>query len=163
MASKRFVTFMIDDQMYGIEVLLVREINHYLDLTPVQNAPEFVCGLINLRGQIVTVIDLGVRLGLPPRTLGKDSHNIVLKTNAELAPILARENRNDLVLTNDKVGFIVDAIRDVVEADTAEIESAPANMGTVEGHHISGVLKLDGELLVLLNMGEVLKNEKKEN
>jgi chemotaxis signal transduction protein len=68
----------------GINILFLREINRHIDLTPVDLAPSYVCGLMNLRGQIVTVIDLGVRLGLPPRKITAETGCIVLKSFKEL-------------------------------------------------------------------------------
>ena len=79
MGVKQFVTFRLDNRLLGIDILKVREINRVLDITPVQHAPGYVRGLVNLRGQTITVFDLGTRLGLPPRGITGCSHNIILK------------------------------------------------------------------------------------
>ena len=78
--TKQFVTFRIDGDLLGLDVLRVREINRILDITPVASAPDYVRGLVNLRGQTVTVFDLGIRLGLTPRFITEESHNVVLET-----------------------------------------------------------------------------------
>ena len=137
MKSRQFVTFGIDDYLLGIDILKVREINRVLDITPVQHARTYVRGLINLRGQTVTVFDLGRRLGLALREIAEESHNIILK--------------------NDAVGLLVDSIGDVVMAQDDEIEQPPANVGGIEGRFIEGVVKLREELLVILSAEKILE------
>jgi purine-binding chemotaxis protein CheW len=153
---KQFATFRLDEQLFGIEVLLVREINQQMDITLVQQAPEHVRGLINLRGQIITIFDLGVRLGLKPRDITTRSHSVILKTEDELGPVRHREGREDLRSSGDAVGLLVDLIGDVVEEDETEIEPPPANVGDVDGRFLSGVIKLEEDLLVLLDVKQVL-------
>ncbi len=130
-----------------------------MDITPVQKAPEFVRGLMNLRGQIVTIFDLGIRLGLKARTITAHSHSIVLKTEDELAAVRIREDRDDLTSREDIVGLLVDSIGDVVQVDEAEIDPPPANIGDIDGRFVSGVIKLKGVLLVTLNVGEILNDD----
>ncbi|HHC25001.1 MAG TPA: chemotaxis protein CheW [Desulfobacterales bacterium] len=137
MKSRQFVTFGIDDYLLGIDILKVREINRVLDITPVQHARTYVRGLINLRGQTVTVFDLGRRLGLALRKIAEESHNIILK--------------------NDAVGLLVDSIRDVVVAQDDEIEQPPANVGGIEGKFIEGIVKLEKDLLVILSAEKILE------
>ena len=137
MKSRQFVTFGIDDYLLGIDILKVREINRVLDITPVQHARTYVRGLINLRGQTVTVFDLGRRLGLALREIAEESHNIILK--------------------NDAVGLLVDSIRDVVVAQDDEIEQPPANVGGIEGKFIEGIVKLEKDLLVILSAEKILE------
>jgi purine-binding chemotaxis protein CheW len=134
---KQFVTFKIDEDLLGIDVLRVREINRVLDITPVAKAPAYVRGLVNLRGQTVTIFDLGIRLGLPPRHITEESHNIVLK--------------------HDMVGFLVDSIGDIVQCGAIEVEPPPANAGDIDGKFIDGVVQLEHELLVILDTGKVLE------
>ncbi len=135
--TKLFVTFRIDEYLLGIDILKVREINRVLDITYVQHAREYIRGLINLRGQTVTVFDLGIRLGLKIRKITEASHNIVLKA--------------------DLVGLLVDSIGDVVEAREEEIEQPPANVGGITGKFIEGVVKLEDELLILLSVEKILE------
>lgn len=137
MNTKQFVTFTIDDDLLGIDVLMVREINRVLDITPVPKAPAYVRGLVNLRGQTVTVFDLGIRLGLPLRKISEESHNVVLK--------------------NDPVGLLVDSIGNIVRCNELEVEPPPANVSNIEGRFIEGVVKLNHELLVILNTEKILE------
>jgi purine-binding chemotaxis protein CheW len=137
--KKQFVTFRIDDDLLGIDVLMVREINRVLDITPVPKAPDYVRGLVNLRGQTVVIFDLGVRLGLSPRIITEESHNVVLK--------------------KDLVGLLVDSIGNMVQCGALEVELPPANVGSIEGKFIEGVLKLSHDLLVILNTRKILEND----
>ncbi len=136
MALIQFVTFRIENNLIGINILHVREINRVLDMTPVQHSPAYVRGLVNLRGQTVTVFDLGVRLNLPSREITIDSHNIILK--------------------HDTVGLLVDSIGDVVDTHDEGIEPPPANMGGIDEELIEGVVKLEDELLVILSAEKIL-------
>ena len=84
MENRQFITFYLGEDLFGLDILLVREINRHLELTRVDRTPEFVRGLMNLRGQIVTVLDLGIRLGIGARAIERESSCIVLKTRGEL-------------------------------------------------------------------------------
>jgi purine-binding chemotaxis protein CheW len=151
----QYSTFRLGDRMFGLDIVLIREINKILDITPVPHSLSHIRGLINLRGQIVTILDLGVRLGLPRPEITDESHNIILKTTSELAAARLT-NGARIVTSTDLVGFLVDAIGDVVEADEATIEPPSANVSEAEGRFLSGVIKTEGGLLVLLDLQEVL-------
>lgn len=158
MASKQFVTFYLGDDLFGIDILVVREINRNLDITPIDRAPDFVRGLLNLRGQIVTVLDLGNRLGLNRRTVQKTSSCIVLKTTQEL-----ERNGVEVELatatTTDVVGLFVDRIGDVVTVDTSEIAPPANHQSGLARRYMHGVIKLQGQLLVTLKTSAILSAE----
>lgn len=158
----QFATFRVDDQLFGVNVLLVREINQQTDFTPVQHAPDHVRGLINLRGHIVTIMDLGIRLGLGPREVGPNSHNIILKTNEELARIHMDDDAGVMETAVDTAGLLVDAVGDVVAVDKQEIEPPPASIGEVSGRLLTGVVKLRNDLLVLLDVAATLAADLQE-
>jgi len=139
--NKQFVAFRIDDYLMGIDILKVREVNLLLDITAVQDSSDFVRGLINLRGQIVTVLDLGVTLGRSKRKITEKSHNIILKT--------------------DDVGILVDSIGEVIEVSRDEIEMPPANMDSVSLKYIESVIKLETELMMIVSPEKVLEKYKK--
>lgn len=152
MASRSFATFVLNEQLYGIEILLIREINRQLEMTPVPHAPDYIRGLLNLRGQIVTILDLNKRLGLKNATLSERSHNIILKTDQELQGI-----NKELVTAPDKVGLLVDDIQDVLIVSEEEIELPPANVGKVDGQFLSGVIKQADKLVTILSVEKLLK------
>ncbi len=136
MTSGQFVTFRLDDHLAGVDILKVREVNRVLEITPVQHAPSYVRGLVNLRGQTVTIFDLGVRLGLSPRSITETSHNVILK--------------------REDVGLLVDRIGDVEEADEAKIEPPPANLEGIGAEFVECVVRLEQELVLILSPDRIL-------
>jgi len=151
----QFTTFTLDGRLFGLDILVVREINRILDLTPVPKADPHVRGLINLRGQIVTILDLSVRLGMPRRELQETSHNVILKTDQDL---LAQRVAGgpSLSTCSDQVGLLVDDIGDVVDADEGLIEPTSANVSEQEGRFLKGVVKTPAGLLILLDLPALL-------
>ena len=154
----QFVTFRLGGQLMGMDILLVREINQIMESTYVQRAPEFIVGLINLRGQIVTIFDLARRLEMPGKP-SEECHNIILKSNSELLPIRVREKKEDLVSADEVVGLRVDAIGDVMDIEKQRIEPSPANIGHFDQHFLTGVVSLESELLLILDVGAVLNKD----
>lgn len=157
MREQQYISFTLDGHLFGIDILLVREIIRNYEFTPVEHALEGVRGLLNLRGQIITVLDLCGVLGLPTRDPGGDQHCIILKTSAETARYLDGD-----VITDEAgaetVGVLVDDIADVILVDRDDIEPPPANAGGVNGDKLAGVAKLDGKLLLILTMRKVMEN-----
>jgi len=135
----QFVTFRIDKLLFGIDVLKVREINRVLDITEVQHSPPHIRGLVNLRGQVVTIFDMGIRLGLEARVISEESHNIVLK--------------------REPVGLLVDAIGDVVQTDQDHIEHSPANVSGIESDFMAGVVRQNNELILILSTDKILNDK----
>jgi purine-binding chemotaxis protein CheW len=139
----QFSTFRVGERLLGLDIRLIQEINRIPEITPLPLSADHVRGFINLRGQIVTIFDLGVRLGLPRKQIDDESHNIILNTRAG-----AR--------TQDPVGLLADGIGDVVEADASQIEPLPANVSEMDGRFLSGVIKFQDELMVLFDLKRVL-------
>jgi purine-binding chemotaxis protein CheW len=159
MAQKQFASFYIGENLFGVDVRLIREINRSVDITPVDGAPEYVHGLLNLRGQIVTVIDVRSRMGLTGQNGAKESRRcVVLKTSEELSA----KSSDDATIektSRDLTALYVDSIGDMVTFEDNEIEPPPANMGEIEGRFIHGVVKLDKELMIILKVMELLQIE----
>lgn len=156
-STRSFVSFSVGEQLFGIDILLVREINRQLDISIVPQAPSYVRGLINLRGQIVTVVDLSYRLGRTEHPLSPLSHNIIIKNEAELSLLRSQQEFSDLNTTHDSVGLLVDSIGEVVRAEEDTIEPAPANMGLPDGQFVTGVIQLENRLMAILNIAKVLE------
>jgi purine-binding chemotaxis protein CheW len=133
-----YCTFWLDGLRFGIEVLEVQEVLRIQSMTPVPLAPDAIEGLINLRGQIITAIDLRERLELPPRPEGERSVNIVVRT--EEGP----------------VSMIVDQIGGVLEVDRASFELPPETLSGAGRDLIAGVYKVDGPLLHVLEVARVI-------
>ncbi len=137
--SFEFSTFYVGGALCGINILNIQEINKNFDITQVPQAADYVKGILNLRGRIVTIIDLGTKLGLEPVTESKDNRNIIVNSEDE------------------HIGLLVDAISDVVSAGQDEIEPSPSNIGGVKGKFFQGVIKTEKSLIGILDIDEVLK------
>ncbi len=134
-------TFYVGDALCGMDILKVQEINKLMEMTKVPQAPDYMIGILNLRGQIVTIIDLGQKLGLGKAELSNESRNIIVNAPGE------------------HVGLLVTRISDVVMADPDKIEPAPANMSGMQGGFFTGVYKTENKLIGILDIKEVLKIE----
>ncbi|BDU73380.1 chemotaxis protein CheW [Mesoterricola silvestris] len=149
----QFATFRVGERLFGLDILGVREIIRVSNITTVPRSEAHIRGLINLRGQIVTILDLSVRLGHEPAPVGDSSHIVILKQAAAIQAGGQTQGG-----TSDLMGLLVDAIGDVVEADAALAEAPPANLTDAEERFLSGVLKTDAGLLVLLNIPQLLSS-----
>ena len=138
MDTSQLSTFRVADHLFGIEVLRVQEVIRHQVMTPVPLAAAEVRGLINLRGQIVTAIDLRHRLHLPPRGDDGQPMNVVVSTGEE------------------SVSLLVDEIGDVLEVDEASFERPPETLDPTLRDLIRGAFKLDEELLLLLDTDRAL-------
>lgn len=153
----QYATFRVAERLLGMDLLTVREILRPLDITPVPRAAPHIRGLLNLRGQVVTIIDLAVCLGLEPVRLSDKSHIVILKTQQELGAA-HRNGLEDYKGPTDLVGLLVDAIEDVAEADESALEPPPANLNEAEEKLLAGVHRTDAGLLVLLNLQDLFSN-----
>lgn len=137
-ATNQLCTFRIDDNLYGIDALRVQEVLKYQEMTRAPRAPVEISGLINLRGQIVTAIDLRKRLGFKPKIDGKQQMNVVVRDN-ECA-----------------VSLLVDKIGDVIEVDETCFEEPPGTLTPPTRELIQGAYKLEKQLLLLLDVEKVI-------
>ena len=125
--------------MFGVDAQTVQEVIRYQEMTRVPKAPPSVSGLINLRGQIVTAIDLRTRLGLKPRAAGKLPMNVVVRSD------------------DGAVSLLVDQIGDVIEVDADNFETPPDTLYGEARELVQGAYKLDGRLLLLLNCEQAVE------
>lgn len=139
--SIELATFYVGDALCGMDILKVQEINKLMEMTKVPQAPDYMVGILNLRGQIVTIIDLGQKLGLGRTDLGTDPRNIIVNAPGE------------------HIGLLVRRISDVVLADPEKVEPAPANMNGIQGNFFTGVYKTKNSLIGILDIKEVLRLE----
>jgi len=133
-------TFFVGEALCGMEIQQIQEINKLTLMTRVPQAPDDVLGILNLRGQIVTVIDLARRLGLGTTAITPQVRIIIVNT------------------VGGKVGILVKQISDVVTVDMLEKEPAPANMRGIQGRFFSGVCKQEKGLIGLLHIDKVLSS-----
>ena len=135
---RQYCTFYLDDLFFGVEVERVQEVLRFQEMTSVPLAPGVVEGLINLRGQIVTALDMREQLELPARPDGRLPMNVVLRTD------------------NGAVSLLVDDIGDVLEVDEDSFEVPPKTLAGSARELIRGAYKLDNRLLLVLDADRAL-------
>jgi purine-binding chemotaxis protein CheW len=136
--TRQLCTFSLDSLLFGVEVVNVQEVIRYQEMTKIPLASAMVRGLINLRGQIVTAIDMRARLGLPALSDEHQPMNVVLRTN------------------DGVVSLLVDEIGDVLELDGREFERPPETLSGVFREVVLGVYKLEARLLLLLDVERII-------
>jgi purine-binding chemotaxis protein CheW len=134
-------SFYVGEALCGMDILKVQEINKLIEMTRVPQAPEYVLGILNLRGEIVTIIDLGKKLGLKSTELNHKTRNIIVNSNGE------------------HIGLMVEQISDVIQVEWEKVEPPPANIGDVQGKYFTGVFKTADRLIGILDVEKVLKEE----
>lgn len=139
--SVQWVTFRLADETYGINVMQVQEVLRVSEIAPVPGAPHYVLGIINLRGNVVTVIDTRIRLGLATSEVTDSTRIVIIETARHV------------------VGILVDCVAEVVDVASSEVESAP-NVGSDESaNYIQGVASRENELLILVDLNKLLTDE----
>ena len=134
----QLVSFNIGDEEFGVDILQVQEINRMLEVTRVPNAPEYVDGVINLRGKVIPIIDLRRRFGMERKEHDKNTRIVVVELSGKV------------------VGFVVDAVREVLRIPRSVTEPPPSIVGGVHEEYITAVGKLEDRLLILLDLEKVL-------
>lgn len=141
MAEKKIIVFALGHEEYGVEVEKVKTIERMQKLTRVPKTPEFIKGVINLRGVVIPIIDLRSRFGLPEKEYTDNTRIVIVATG------------------NIEVGMIVDSANDVTDIDTDHVEDPPEIVGGIRAKYLDGIAKLGDRLLVLLNLEQVLNQQ----
>lgn len=137
----QLVTFRLEDETYGINVMHVQEVLRVTEIAPVPGAPPYVLGIINLRGNVVTVIDTRSRFGLPPGDIDEASRIVIIESEMQV------------------VGILVDSVAEVVELRGSEVDSAP-NVGNEDSSKfIQGVATRENDLLIVVDLNKLLSEE----
>lgn len=142
---EKCLTFRLGDEVYGIGILKVQEIIGMLDVTSIPRSPDHLRGVINLRGRIIPVVDLRRRFGLEAAEDTDITCVIVVQVSAATGPVT--------------IGVIVDEVREVVGISADQIEDVPDLGAGVDASFISGVGKLDQQVVLLLDIDNVLKSD----
>ncbi len=140
--SQQFLisTFYLENTLMGIDTMKVQEVIRITDMTPVYQAPAHILGIMNLRGKIVTIIDLAKKFELPQSTITGDSRVVIVQWNDEY------------------VGLLVDRIFDVMYADRGALMPPPSNIHEMQGRFFDGVFNADGHLITIVNVDKVLSD-----
>lgn len=139
--SFQLACFYVGSALCGIDINVIQEMNKQMAMTRVPQAAQHVLGIMNLRGRIVTIIDLGRKLGLAPSKRTDTSRIIIVNSREE------------------NIGFLVDRISDVVTAKWEEVEPTPSNIKGVKGAYFRGVCKAGKELVAILDVEKVLAED----
>ncbi len=144
-SSQQYVTFSLGEELFGVEVTRAREILSVTPVTKVPQTPEYLLGVINLRGQVVPVIDMRLKLGLPVTAETEDTCVIVVEVQIDGESII--------------VGALADAVREVLEIRSDQIEPPPRLGTRLKTEFITGMGKVDEQFLILLNIDRVFSSE----
>jgi purine-binding chemotaxis protein CheW len=137
----QYVTFLIGDELYGVEVLKVQEIIGMIQITYVPNAPSFMKGVINLRGAVVPVVDMRSKFAMSEREY--DSYTVIIISEVRNRPI----------------GMIVDSVSDVAGIPVDSIQDTPHFAAKVDSDFIKGIGQIDGRLVIILDVDRILTSE----
>jgi purine-binding chemotaxis protein CheW len=138
---KELALFQIDDAVYGIDINYIQEINKNLSFSRAYNSSGYIKGILNLRGQIVTVIDLRVKFGRSTKAMNSGNRVIIVKYKGE------------------SVGLLVDNIEDIIEVDHRELERSSVKIEGVDSKYFAGVYKLAKNLVIILDIEAILYDE----
>ena len=138
----KYLTFDLAEEEYGLEILRVREIIGLMDITPVPKTPDFVLGVINLRGKVIPVVDLRLKFGLPYKEPDDRTCVIVVEVAAEGGTV--------------KMGIVVDQVNEVVDVKGSEVEPTPSFGVNLDTAFILGMAKVGDKVKILLDIDKVL-------
>jgi purine-binding chemotaxis protein CheW len=132
------VSFKLASEEYGVDIAQVQEINRMVSITHVPRAPQFMEGVINLRGQLIPIIDLRTRFGMPPAEHTKSTRIVVTEIGTK------------------RVGMVVDSVSEVLRLPVDQIEDAPEMITGVDTEYIRGVGKIEDRLIILLDLAKII-------
>ena len=133
----QWVTFKLGEESYGINVIQVQEVLRITEIAPVPGSPDFVTGIINLRGNVVTVINTRKRFNLPDVETSDSARIVIIESGDHV------------------IGIMVDSVAEVVELRQSQVESSP-NVNNKSGEYIDGVVNNEGQLLILINIAKLI-------
>jgi purine-binding chemotaxis protein CheW len=140
----QLVSFNIGQEEFGLGIQSIQEINRMVEITRVPNSPEFVSGVINLRGKVIPIVNLRKRFGFPPKENDRNTRIIVVELGGMV------------------VGFVVDSVSEVLRIPKNITEPPPSIVAGIGSEYITAVAKLDNRLLILLDLERVLKDKEKQ-
>ena len=145
MAEIQFVVFKLGKEEYGVDIMQVKEIVPYKEPVKVPNTPNFIEGIINLRSEIIPIVNLKKRFNIPGEALNEDTRIIVMNIEAK------------------QVGFIVDDASEVTTINEENIETAPYIIAGIERKYITGIGKIKDRILILLDLDKLFSAKEKES
>jgi purine-binding chemotaxis protein CheW len=141
----KYLTFTLDDEEYGIGIIKIKEIIGMMPVTTVPQTPEFVKGVINLRGKVIPVVDLRLRFGMDSMDYTERTCIVVVELDGQSGTIM--------------IGLVVDSVSEVLNIKGEEVENAPAFGTRLNTDYILGMAKIEGGVKILLDIDKVLNAE----
>lgn len=145
MEDTKYVIFKLAEEEYGLNIMYVNAIEKFTNISPVPNAPNYIEGIINLRGDVIPVYSLRTKFGLPEKPMDDNTKLIVTKIE-------------DLLLA-----IQVDGVQEIVEIDSNDINETPGILKTTNTAYIGEVANMDGRMIILMNLDGLLSNSEQEN
>ncbi len=139
--SRQHVSFFLDEEEYGIEILKVQEIIRFAELTRIPQSPPFIEGVLNLRGKVVPVMDLRTRFSMPRAERDRSTRIIVVD------------------VANKVMGMIVDAVSGVLQIEDDQIAPPPPMGSKIDTDYIQGMARIDDRLMILLDVDKILSSD----
>ena len=143
--EEEYLTFMLNGEEFGIDILCVQEIRVWSSVTELPNKPKYIKGVINLRGVIIPIIDLRLRFGQKPLDYNEQTVTIILKT---------QEKVNSMV-----VGVVVDAVSEVYKLNSSTIQKAPSFGNNIDSCFLKGLVSIENKLVMLLDSNTLLNQD----
>lgn len=144
-ARRQFITFRSNRQEFGADIMMIREIRGWTETTPLPNAPDYVRGVINLRGVVLPVIDLRARLG----------HGMTEANIKHVIIVVKAEDRT--------IGLLVDAVSDILTAKAADIQPTPELARDAESAFVEGIAVLEERMVTILSMGQLMASLREDS
>jgi len=149
LSSAQYLTFVLGGEVYALEILHIKEIIQYGELTEVPMMPSFIRGVINLRGKVVPVVDMTARFGRGVTNVARRTSIVIIE--------LVQDEDSDIEVQS--IGVMVDAVNEVIDIAHADVEPPPAFGGRIRADFISGMAKRHGRFIIVLNLAQVLSVE----
>ncbi|MGE5498146.1 MAG: chemotaxis protein CheW [Syntrophothermus sp.] len=140
--TRQYLTFKLADEVFGVDVVQVREILDYIKITKVPQTPDFMCGVINLRGSVVPVVDMRLKFGMDKTEITVNTCIVVMEVNMDGETSI--------------LGALVDSVQEVFELEPKDIEPAPKIGTKLNTEFIKGMGKRDERFIIILNIDKVL-------
>lgn len=142
--TRQIVTFNIGKEKFGVDILKIKEIIRLIESTRVPNTPDFVEGVINLRGGVIPIIDVRSRFGLPRKKVDKNTRIMVFELKDKI------------------VGFVVDRVNEVIRIPINAIEPPPDMISGIETKYITGIAVFNNQMIILIELEEIISFDEKK-
>lgn len=156
--TRQITTFKVGNVILGLDILLIKEVYRDVELSLIPGAPKQLAGLMNLRGKVVTIVDMEVCLEIEKNKEKSDNRLLILKVDNEVNYLKDYDHFKDLNVGEDIVGLMIDSVEEVISIEENEILGPPSNLDSVNKEYIEGVIKVEDDLVVLLKVSKLLKS-----